>query len=522
MKGAYLAVAIALVAVVAMTVTGRSTSLNPMEQLGKELFFDKISEPNSMSCADCHAPSTGFTGPIPGINSKGAVYRGAVPQRFGNRKPPAASYATFSPVFYFDDGEGLFIGGNFWDGRATGERLGNPAADQALGPFLNPVEQNNPSKLAVLEKVAASKYAYLWELVWGEPISLDAPEDIEREYDRIGLAIAAYEGSQEVNQFSSKFDIFWENAQMAGMDVAAIDMTNWQDYTGLGLTKKETQGLALFNDETKGKCALCHVLDPLVEASGVELPPLFTDFSFDNLGVPKNPYNPFYDMDEVYLDDGTPINPMGDAWIDPGLGGFLETRPEWQSMAEENYGKHKVPTLRNVDKRPSKEFPKAYMHNGVFKSLREVVHFYNTRDVEDWPPPEVPENVNTDELGDLGLTKKEEGLIVNFMQTLSDGYKPDSESTEGATEEIVAFQMAGPNPTSSATAIRFALPHAGQVKVDLYDVSGRKVSTPFEGWLDAGEHTVGITAAGLPSGVYFMRFDGGSRTYATKLVLLNG
>jgi len=113
-----------------------------MEQLGKSLFFDKISSPDSMSCADCHAPSVGFTGPIPGINLRGAVYRGAVPQRFGNRKPPSAAYATLSPVFYYDSDEGLFVGGNFWDGRATGERLGNPAADQALGPFLNPVEQN--------------------------------------------------------------------------------------------------------------------------------------------------------------------------------------------------------------------------------------------------------------------------------------------------------------------------------------------------------------------------------------------
>ena len=85
-------------------------------------------------------------------------------------------------------------------------------------------------------------------------------------------------------------------------------------------------------------------------------------------------------------------------------------------------GKHKVPTLRNVAKANALTFPKAYMHNGVFKSLKEVVHFYNTRDVVDWPPPEVEENVNTDELGDLGLTDEEEDAIVAFMRTLSDGY----------------------------------------------------------------------------------------------------
>ena len=168
-------------------------ALSPMEQLGKFLYFDKISEPGSMACADCHAPRTGFTGPIPGINKHGAVYRGASPRRFGNRKPPSAAYATLSPIFHYDAGEGLFKGGNFWDGRATGEVLGNPAADQALGPFLNPVEQNNPSKLAVIEKVAASKYAWLWEQVWGEPISTVTPGDVAMNYDRIGLAIAAFE-----------------------------------------------------------------------------------------------------------------------------------------------------------------------------------------------------------------------------------------------------------------------------------------------------------------------------------------
>ena len=164
--------------------------------------------------------------------------------------------------------------------------------------------------------------------------------------------------------------------------------------------------------EGKAMCSECHPA------------PLFTDFTYDNLGVPKNPDNPFYDMDTVYLDDGTPINPLGAAWIDPGLGGFLSTRSEWSHLAAKNMGKHKVPTLRNVAKGPGKNFPKAFMHNGVFKSLEEVVHFYNTRDVEVWPLPEVPENVNTDELGNLGLTDEEEAAIVAFMKTLSDGYTP--------------------------------------------------------------------------------------------------
>lgn len=369
--------------------TASANDLTPMQQLGKNLFFDNISEPDWMSCATCHAPDTGWTGPVAGINQHGAVYRGAVPTRFGNRKPPSAAYATLSPIFYFDEDEGLFIGGNFWDGRATGEVLGNPAADQARGPFLNPVEQNNPSKEAVCKQVQNEAYADLFEIVYGEPIMCNSPENVAKNYDRIALAIAAYEDSSEVNQFSSKYD-----AYLAG----TVD-----------LTEQEAMGLELFNG--KAMCNACHTSEP--DENGQ--PPLFTDFTYDNLGVPKNPENPFYEQ----LD----FNPLGYEWIDEGLGSFLKTRPEWADMADENMGKHKVPTLRNVAKGFGKNFPKAYMHNGVFKSLKEVVHFYNTRDVVDWPAPEVPQNVNTDELGNLGLTNDEEDAIVTFMETLSDGFK---------------------------------------------------------------------------------------------------
>jgi cytochrome c peroxidase len=146
---------------------------------------------------------------------------------------------------------------------------------------------------------------------------------------------------------------------------------------------------------------LCHI--------SIGKKPLFTDFTFDNLGSPINPENPVYDY-----------NP---SFIDYGLGGFLLTRTDYSSMATENMGKHKVPTLRNVDKRPDNGFTKAYMHNGVFKSLKEVVHFYNTRDDGSWPAPEVSANINTVQVGNLGLSDAEENAIVAFMKTLSDGYR---------------------------------------------------------------------------------------------------
>jgi cytochrome c peroxidase len=153
---------------------------------------------------------------------------------------------------------------------------------------------------------------------------------------------------------------------------------------------------------------------------------LLTDFTYDNLGVPKNPENPVFQTQPSFIDEG--------------LGGFLRTRADYQASADENRGKQKVPTLRNVDKRPYPGFVKAYTHNGYFKTLKGLVHFYNTRDVKPvcpgpyteaealaggcWPPPEVEDNVNHTELGDLHLTPDQEASIVTFLKTLSDGYVP--------------------------------------------------------------------------------------------------
>jgi cytochrome c peroxidase len=386
------AFSVACAAVVTASAAGQP-ALSAKELLGKALFHDtNLSSPPGQSCAVCHTPEVGFTGPDSNINAAGAVYEGALKGRFGNRKPPTSAYGGASPVFYFDATAGLFIGGMFWDGRATGWRLGDPLAEQAQGPFLNPLEQNLASPADVVAIVAASSYAPLFKHVWGaDSLSLD-PANIPLAYDRIGHSISAYEKSSEVNPFSSKFD-----AYVAGK---------------AKFTKQERDGFRLFR--TKGKCANCHTVKP--GKSGKDS--LFTDFTYDNLGIPKNPENPFYNMWE--------FNPDGPNWVDPGLGGFLANVPEYAQYAEENLGKHKVPTLRNVDKRPYPGFVKAYGHNGFFKSLKEIVHFYNTRDVvtENWPPPEVPMNVNTTELGNLGLTDAEEDAIVAFMQTLTDGYKP--------------------------------------------------------------------------------------------------
>lgn len=400
-------VALAAAWLCASAAPGAPAKLTPIEELGKKLFFDaSLSDPPGQDCGACHGPEVGFTGPSLHANENAGVYEGALKGRFGNRKPPAASYAGSGPKLR-RDASGEFVGGLFWDGRATGEALGDPLAEQAMGPFLNPLEQNLSDARSLVRAVRASKYAALFEQVFG-PGSLDPAKDPEAAYANIGRAIAAYERSAEVNPYSSKFDGFWRAARARGLAVDTIDEAGAGRFAGLGLGERELHGLVLFN--TKAMCAKCHVLTP----DGGR-PPLFADHKYDNLGIPRNPANPFYGQDKAF-------NPDGAAWIDAGLGGYLETVPAWKGDAAANAGKHRTPTLRNVDKRPAPGFVKAYMHNGFFKSLKDVVHFYNTRDVAGagWPAPEVAANVNTAEMGRLGLTGAEEDAVVEFMKTLTD------------------------------------------------------------------------------------------------------
>jgi cytochrome c peroxidase len=147
---------------------GVAADLMPNEELGKSIFFDEYLSSNAnQACASCHDPAAGWTGPLSDINAHGGVYEGSIEGRFGNRKPPSAAYATPSPILHFetDHKEALFIGGNFWDGRATGEKLGNPAADQAQGPFLNPLEQALQSPAEVVNRICASAYNDLFTQV---------------------------------------------------------------------------------------------------------------------------------------------------------------------------------------------------------------------------------------------------------------------------------------------------------------------------------------------------------------------
>jgi cytochrome c peroxidase len=342
-----------------------ASTFSVKERLGKLLFFEKsLSTPPGQACSDCHAPEVAFTDP----ETELPVSRGARPGRYGNRNDMTVSYSAFVPPLHRDEDEGIWVGGLFWDGRA------NSLAEQAMGPPLNPLEMANPDLQTIAQKLRALGYATLFTDVYGP----DALSDPQQAFTNMVDAIEAYENTSEVNPFSSKYDHWLEG--------------------DAELSDEELRGLELFEAEDKGNCAACHPSRPAEDGS----PPLFTDFTYDNLGTPRNPENPFYALPSA-------LNPDGFDFIDLGLGTTVNDPAE--------NGKFRVPTLRNV------AVTSPYMHNGVFKTLYSVVAFYNTRDVAPWPPAEVAENVNSEELGSLGLSNQEIEDIVAFLKTLSDGWE---------------------------------------------------------------------------------------------------
>jgi cytochrome c peroxidase len=362
--------------------------------------------------------------------------------------------------------------------RAGGIRLGNPAAEQAQGPPTNPVEMANLDLATYVYKLSLTPYAPFFEAYWG-PGSLSSitwPANIEAlaatpgpppantpdpvfaqlsqadqnrvisAYDHAAQSMAAYEAGPEVSQFSSKFDFALANP------------------TKSVLTKDELAGWNLFRG--KATCNTCHLDGTenikkgwITPADAANLAPLFTDFTSANIGTPQNFALPFLyeNMPDQF---GYVANPLGLSYVDLGVGGFLTNigfanvigqppgpgigtgrnpNPDWAAFAPQFFGKVQVPTLRNVDKRPRPDFVKAYAHNGYFKTLEAIVHFYNTRDTLNggvhlpaggefegflyWPPPEV--NLNVDQtIGHLGLSREEEKQIVLFMKTLTDGFVP--------------------------------------------------------------------------------------------------
>lgn len=339
-----------------------AANLSQKEQLGKIMYQDKdFSLTKTQSCQTCHHHLAGFADPT---NMRDpfhtVVSLGDDGVSKGGRNAPTSAYAGFSPPL--NKTERGYIGGMFWDGRATGlsETLADPLAEQAQGPPLNPVEMNMPDKEAVVQAVRDASYAPLFRKVFGTT-SLD---NTDQAFDNIAKAIAAYERSAEVQAFSSRFDSGQLNAQ-----------------------EQRGQNLFALN------CVSCHATEVVKGAKG----PLFTNYSYANIGIPTN------------SDDQVP----GD---DYGLGGFLATLDEssvfYQDAASER-GKFKVPSLRNV------ALTAPYGHNGYFATLRDMIIFKNTRDVASWPEADVLDNLSYD-VGNLGMSNQDIDDLVAFLMTLTD------------------------------------------------------------------------------------------------------
>jgi len=418
--------------------------LSKAAQLGQVLFFDPtLSNPKGLSCSTCHSQPAGWTFSDSDINQQFGTVPGAVEGRFGNRRPPTISYASFmreGPPTFVDD---LFsyAGGFFYDGRAT------DLLDQVPFPLENPNEMNN-TPTGVVQAVANGPDAQLFQSVYGVKISTLSVDDA---FLDIVAAIVAYESSPVLSPFNSKYDRYVDGQ--------------------VQLSPQELAGLQLFTGSTTGRpggpatvkqanCAVCHSIPSTAGAS----PDLFTANTFNNTGIPKNLANPYYTQTNATTDP-LGYNPLGAAYIDYGLGDFLyplASLPSGNigsgSNGEGDYlkinGAFKTPTVRNVDTRPDPDFVKCYGHNGFFKSLPQIVHFYNTRNLTTvpgeiidftktkpyaglkgtplWPAPENPwpdtlvnpTGARNGLIGNLGLSPQDEANLVAFLQTLSDAPPP--------------------------------------------------------------------------------------------------
>jgi cytochrome c peroxidase len=465
-----------------------------VEILGKLMNFDKNISPNENSaCASCHMPYAGFSGPIPSVNLTMIAYPGSVHLRAGKRTAQRYTYASYFPTLQYDAVQGAFFGGNFWDSRATGYLIRNPSAEQSQFPPVDPLEMGNPDTACITYKLSLAAYRPLFEEIWGAgsfdinwpsntaqicatpngaaslggsttPVAL-SPSDRTRsntDYDHWAQSLNAYEHSLAVSPFTSKFDAYLKGT-----------------YT---LTPDEQAGYNLFRG--KGNCNSCHLdgrstaptpqppdgTAPNSEDTGVaaNTTPVFTCFGSSNLGLPKNPRDSFY-YETTPDSFGFTPNPAGFAYTDYGLGTFLRSgfgsapspNSSWRQFASTTDGQMQTMTARDValtppqcptTEAPGPYFQKEFFHNGYIKSLKQLVHFYNTRDVYPfpvesgncpagtvekvncWPEPEVPQNRDMT-IGSLGLTDQEENQIVIFLQALNDGYTtpyPDIGTYTGA------------------------------------------------------------------------------------------
>jgi len=360
------------------------TQLSAQAALGEKIFSDmSLSASGRLACASCHSPNNARSP----ANNLAVQLGGPLLDKQGSRNAPTVNYLSFNTEFHFEP-DGTPTGGFFWDGRATSLQ------SQASQPFLAANEMANKSVVDVIDKLSRATYADEFKRAFGDDIFTRPDEAMAR----LTLAVQMYQQEDtDFRAFSSKYDEFLRD--------------------NVRLTDAEMRGLALFNNPEKGNCIACHPSGKGADGSF----PLFTDFSFDNLGIPRN---------TALAQNDDP------AFFDLGLCG----RPDLAARTD-LCGAFKVPSLRNVAQRH------VFFHNGRFNTLKEAITFYVQRDTDpqkwyslntdgsvnkfDDLPAKYRANVNILEVpynrrpGDApALTDAEVDDVISFLTTLNDSPKP--------------------------------------------------------------------------------------------------
>ena len=360
-----------------------------VELLGKAMLYDKqLSVNRNEACAFCHMPETGFTGPVSELNRTTGSYPGSVRTRFSDRKPQSHAYAPLSPVLHYNPGQGDLVGGNFWDMRATGRRLGNPAASRRKGrrptrskwacpisPAPSIAPRSGPIGPCSKSVWGRQAFAIDWPTMW----SRSAPGPGRRRpviqcrfisarligtgvatFDQMAQSIASYEASAEVTAFTSKFDaVLAGKAQFTAQEQAGYD---------LSAARHNATPVTATAGRARSRCS------PISRPAISELPPIRGSLIMRKIGPTHSAMSPIQRV-VIRRWRRRRLSPAGIPLSQPSA---VDSR--WRKLAPDNQARFQVPTLRNVDKRPYPAFVKAYGHNGYFKSLKAIVHFYNTRD----------------------------------------------------------------------------------------------------------------------------------------------
>jgi cytochrome c peroxidase len=350
-----------------------------LAELGQMFFFDaNLSLERTQSCSTCHDPERGFFDARDNAVA-GAASLGGDNQSLGDRNTPTTAYAFLTPDFHRTV-DGDYVGGFFHDGRAR------TLADQAIEPFVNPLEMMMPDPRAVVERVRDNPvYSRMFADLFGEPIF----SDTDRAYRAVGQCLAAFEATELFAPFDSRYDRYLRGEYQ--------------------LTAPEELGRKLFFSQLTN-CSSCHVL---VEHAPDNPREPFTNYQYHNIGIPAN--------HEVRARNG-----LEDSHRDLGL--LENPAVEDASLA----GKFKVPTLRNV------AVTGPYMHNGVFKKLSTAIHFYSQYTVrnsstltnpetgEPWRSPETEPTINLDLLREGQPLGEDRTVVLEaFLRTLTDRrYEP--------------------------------------------------------------------------------------------------